>query len=52
VFCFYKNADSISHKFPAQAEAQANITAAQRKITLEEQTTETEIARRVAERES
>ncbi len=35
----------------AQAEAQASITAAQRKIVLEEQTTETEIARRAAERE-
>ena len=35
----------------AQAESQASITAAQRKITLEEQTTETEIAKRAAERE-
>lgn len=35
----------------AQAEAQAGVTAAQRKITLEEQTTETEIAKRAAERE-
>lgn len=35
----------------AQAEAQASVTAAQRKIAMEEQTTETEITKRAAERE-
>ncbi|MBQ8546314.1 MAG: SPFH domain-containing protein [Clostridia bacterium] len=35
----------------ARAEADATVTAAQRKVVLEEQATETEIARRVAERE-
>lgn len=35
----------------AQAEAEASITAAKRKVTLEQETTETEVTRREAERE-